>query len=105
MNEARIWFKLRELRGREFIEVSVLFSPDDGSELAAISGPTLRCEPDSARDPLDPLYHSAWIRGDEVHGDGLVNDKGPMAAFLVAAKAIKQAGYPMKLEWFAPRPS
>jgi acetylornithine deacetylase/succinyl-diaminopimelate desuccinylase-like protein len=50
----------------------------------------------SARDPKDPLYHSAWVEGDSIHGDGVVNDKGPMAAFLVAAKAIKAAGYPMK---------
>ena len=50
----------------------------------------------SARDPLDPLYHSAWLEGDEIFGDGVVNDKGPMAAFLVAAKAIRAAGYPLK---------
>lgn len=50
----------------------------------------------SARDPLDPLYHSAWIDGDEIYGDGVVNDKGPMAAFLVAGKAIREAGYPLK---------
>jgi acetylornithine deacetylase/succinyl-diaminopimelate desuccinylase-like protein len=50
----------------------------------------------SARDPRDPLYHSAWVEGDSIYGDGVVNDKGPMAAFLVAAKAIKAAGYPMK---------
>ena len=46
----------------------------------------------SARDPKDPLYHSAWIDGEEICGDGVVNDKGPMAAFLVAAKAIRDAG-------------
>ncbi len=39
----------------------------------------------SARDPHDPLYHAAWVEGDEIYGDGVVNDKGPMAAFLVAA--------------------
>lgn len=50
----------------------------------------------SARDARDPLYHSAWIEGDQIYGDGVVNDKGPMAAFLVAAKAIKSAGYPLK---------
>ncbi|HET7704313.1 MAG TPA: M20/M25/M40 family metallo-hydrolase [Candidatus Limnocylindrales bacterium] len=50
----------------------------------------------SARDPGDPLYHSAWVEGDEIFGDGVVNDKGPMAAFLVAAKAILQAGFPLK---------
>jgi acetylornithine deacetylase/succinyl-diaminopimelate desuccinylase-like protein len=50
----------------------------------------------SARDPRDPLYHSAWVDGDSIYGDGVVNDKGPMAAFLVAAKAIRDAGYPLK---------
>ena len=50
----------------------------------------------SAREPADPLYHGAWIDGDEIHGDGVVNDKGPMAAFLVAAKAIRDGGYPLK---------
>ena len=50
----------------------------------------------SARDADDPLYHSAWIEGDEIYGDGVVNDKGPMAAFLVAGKAILQAGFPLK---------
>jgi acetylornithine deacetylase/succinyl-diaminopimelate desuccinylase-like protein len=50
----------------------------------------------SALDPRDPLYHSAWVDGDEIYGDGVVNDKGPMAAFLIAARAIKDAGYPLK---------
>jgi acetylornithine deacetylase/succinyl-diaminopimelate desuccinylase-like protein len=50
----------------------------------------------SAREPGDPLYHSAWVEGDEIFGDGVVNDKGPMAAFLVAAKAILGAGYPLR---------
>jgi len=50
----------------------------------------------SARDPRDPLYHSAWVEGEDIYGDGVVNDKGPMAAFLVAAKAIRAAGYPLK---------
>ena len=50
----------------------------------------------SAKDPNDPLYHSAWVEGEDIYGDGVVNDKGPMAAFLVAAKAIKDSGFPMK---------
>ena len=50
----------------------------------------------SARDPKEPLYHSAWIEGDHIYGDGVVNDKGPMAAFLVAAKAIRESGFPLK---------
>src|SRR6266542_1480991 len=50
----------------------------------------------SARDPGDPLYHSAWVEGEDIYGDGVVNDKGPLAAFLVAAKAIRTSGYPLK---------
>lgn len=50
----------------------------------------------SARDPNDRLYHSAWVEGEEIYGDGVVNDKGPMAAFLVAAKAILQSGFQLK---------
>ncbi len=58
---------------------------------------TLRSDADwSARDPNDRLYHSAWVEGDSIYGDGVVNDKGPMAAFLVAAKAIREVGYPLK---------
>jgi acetylornithine deacetylase/succinyl-diaminopimelate desuccinylase-like protein len=50
----------------------------------------------SARDPKDALYHSAWVEGDSIYGDGVVNDKGPMAAYLVAAKAMRDAGFPLK---------
>lgn len=50
----------------------------------------------SASNPTDPLYHSAWIEGDEIFGDGVVNDKGPMAAFLIAAKAIRESGIELK---------
>ena len=50
----------------------------------------------SARDPRDPLYLSAWVEGDEIFGDGVVNDKGPMAAFLIAAKAIKDSEFPLR---------
>ena len=50
----------------------------------------------SARDPRDPLYHSAWVEDGEIFGDGVVNDKGPLAAFLIAARAIRDADYPLK---------
>src|SRR5690242_16904723 len=33
----------------------------------------------SAVDPNEPLYRSAWIDGDEIVGDSVVNDRGPMA--------------------------
>jgi acetylornithine deacetylase/succinyl-diaminopimelate desuccinylase-like protein len=43
-------------------------------------------------DPAQPKYVSAWRDGDRVYGNGVVNDKGPMASFLVAAAAIVRSG-------------
>jgi acetylornithine deacetylase/succinyl-diaminopimelate desuccinylase-like protein len=43
---------------------------------------------DATRDEL----HKAWIEDDLLVGDGVVNDKGPIAAFLIAAKAIRATG-------------
>lgn len=43
-------------------------------------------------DATRPELHQAWIEGDLLVGDGVVNDKGPIAAFLMAAKAIKDSG-------------
>jgi acetylornithine deacetylase/succinyl-diaminopimelate desuccinylase-like protein len=42
-------------------------------------------------DPTRDELHKAWIEDDLLVGDGVVNDKGPIAAFMVAAKAIKDA--------------
>lgn len=44
------------------------------------------------RDPHVDWYHSAWIEGDVIVGDGVINDKGPMAAFLLATRAIRDSG-------------
>ncbi len=43
------------------------------------------------RDPARAVEHQAWREGDILYGNGVVNDKGPMACFLLAAKAIKKA--------------
>lgn len=48
------------------------------------------------RDPGNPMYHSAWQEGDLLVGEGIVNDKGPMAAFLIAANAIRKSGHKLK---------
>jgi acetylornithine deacetylase/succinyl-diaminopimelate desuccinylase-like protein len=56
---------------------------------------------DTSKDPDDtlslrnaraPIYRSAWRDGNVLFGDGVVNDKGPMAAWMMAAKAIVQSG-------------
>lgn len=48
------------------------------------------------RDPLRPIDHQAWREGDVLRGYSVVNDKGPMTCFLIAAKAIKKAGITLK---------
>lgn len=50
----------------------------------------------SIRNPEADINHGAWLEGDTLHGEGVVNDKGPMAAFLIAAKALKAAGIALK---------
>jgi acetylornithine deacetylase/succinyl-diaminopimelate desuccinylase-like protein len=47
-------------------------------------------------DPTQRVYHSAWREDDLLVGEGICNDKGPMAAFLIAAKAIKRSGHSLK---------
>jgi acetylornithine deacetylase/succinyl-diaminopimelate desuccinylase-like protein len=42
------------------------------------------------------VFHTAWREGDTLIGNGVCNDKGPMATFLLAAKAIKDAGVKLK---------
>jgi acetylornithine deacetylase/succinyl-diaminopimelate desuccinylase-like protein len=38
----------------------------------------------------------AWIDGEYIVGKGVVNDKGPMSAFLIATDAIRRAGIALK---------
>ncbi len=48
------------------------------------------------RDCNRPIDHGAWRESDTLYGNGVVNDKGLMACFLSAAKAIKKAGVALK---------
>ncbi len=50
----------------------------------------------SMRHPDAAIHHRAWREGETLYGEGVVNDKGPMAAFLIAAKAIRRAGIELK---------
>jgi acetylornithine deacetylase/succinyl-diaminopimelate desuccinylase-like protein len=45
-------------------------------------------------EPDDPFYFSARREGNKLIGNGLVNDKGPLACTLIAAKAIREASAP-----------
>ena len=60
---------------------------------------------DTGRDPDDhwsmrhadaPIYHSGWRKEGRLYGEGIVNDKGPMAAWLIAAKAILNSGVELR---------
>lgn len=48
------------------------------------------------REPDRDEYHRAWREGDDLVGIGVVNDKGPMACWLVAAAAIRRAGVALR---------
>src|SRR5215467_9445110 len=50
----------------------------------------------TTRRAAEPVFHSAWREGDTLYGNGVCNDKGPMATWLLAAKAIKDAGLKLK---------
>jgi acetylornithine deacetylase/succinyl-diaminopimelate desuccinylase-like protein len=50
----------------------------------------------STRRAADAIFHSAWRDGDTLVGYGIANDKGPMATWLLAAKAIKDSGVKLK---------
>ena len=46
--------------------------------------------------PEEYHYNHAWVEAGRIHGSGVVNDKGPLAAFVIAAKAIKESGIRLK---------
>jgi acetylornithine deacetylase/succinyl-diaminopimelate desuccinylase-like protein len=50
----------------------------------------------SRTDCADEVFHRAWVEGDVLVGEGIVNDKGPLAAFLIAAKAVQATGVPLR---------
>lgn len=51
--------------------------------------------PDRPEDPLPPGPR-AWVEGTRLYGKTVQNDRGPMAAFMIAAKAIKESGITVK---------
>jgi acetylornithine deacetylase/succinyl-diaminopimelate desuccinylase-like protein len=43
----------------------------------------------------DREYHEAWRDGDRLIGNGIVNNKGVMATWMTACRALKRAGAPL----------
>ena len=50
----------------------------------------------TTRRAADPVFHAAWREGDVLVGNGICNDKGPMATWLLAARAIKDSGVTLR---------
>lgn len=46
--------------------------------------------------PIPEVIHKAWEQDGQIYGHAIINDRGPMAAWMIAAKAIKQAGITLK---------
>jgi acetylornithine deacetylase/succinyl-diaminopimelate desuccinylase-like protein len=46
--------------------------------------------------PDQKVYYQAWVEGKAIFGNGVVNDKGPMAAWMIAVKALREAGVSLK---------
>ncbi|MEX2375213.1 MAG: M20/M25/M40 family metallo-hydrolase [Dehalococcoidia bacterium] len=45
--------------------------------------------------PDDPVFTSGWREGDRLYGNGVVNDKGPLACTLIALKSLRDANIPL----------
>ncbi|MDR5684438.1 MAG: M20/M25/M40 family metallo-hydrolase [Armatimonadota bacterium] len=50
----------------------------------------------TTRRAADPVFHTGRREGDHLIGNGIVNNKGPMACWLVAAKALHESGIPLR---------
>lgn len=50
----------------------------------------------TTRHAAEPIFHAGWREGDMLIGNGVCNCKGPMATWLLAAKAIKESGVKLK---------
>lgn len=56
------------------------------------TGPELRPDASEAAKKIE----SAWIDGELIFGKGVINDKAQLCAFMIAARAIKKAGFRLK---------
>lgn len=59
---------------------------------------TIMSREDSARftDAADRIYHETWLDDGKLYGYPLVNCKGPMTCWLIAAKALQKANVRLK---------
>lgn len=48
------------------------------------------------KEPDQRIFYEAWATDDKIYGNGVVNDKGPMAAWMVAVKALRESNVAVK---------
>ena len=93
-------FKVRQLglQAERFNVVGTLPGTGGGYSLLFNShmDTAIRWGEPGRKDANDDLYHKAWVEGGDLVGEGIVNDKGPLAAFLIAGKAVKATGVTLK---------
>lgn len=65
---------------------SLLFNSHMDSDMGGPGEELTFAEPDL------PQHKKAWVEGDKIFGKPVLNDRGPMAATMIAAKAIKKSG-------------
>lgn len=46
--------------------------------------------------PQEELYLKAWVEGNKIFGRSVLNDRGSMAVYMIACKAIKSSGIKLK---------
>lgn len=46
--------------------------------------------------PQEESYPKAWVEGNKIFGRSVLNDRGSMAAYMIACKAIKNSGIKLK---------
>lgn len=46
--------------------------------------------------PMPKVIHNAWVQDGQLYGHAIINDRGPLAAWMIAAKAIKNSGVKLK---------
>ncbi len=96
------WLKERELDPRKvgllperFNIVGRLRGAGDGPTLVFNSHMDTSVAADeiwSTIHAADPVYHKAWRDGELIYDNGVCNDKGAMAAWMVACETIRRSG-------------
>jgi acetylornithine deacetylase/succinyl-diaminopimelate desuccinylase-like protein len=98
------WFNKNGIRG--FLQpitetscnaVGVIRGTGDGTSLV-VNAHLDTFGPETQRNASESAKRigGAWVDGDTIFGQGVVNDKGQLCAFMVAAKAVNQAGIRLK---------